>query len=86
MPPGPKPWRREWRLALAVLTLILAMLGRTWLTAALGQPVLLLGFLAVLCAVILAAAVAIVRHADVLAHRMGEPAGSQARMPRITWP
>ena len=36
----------------------------------------LIGWLAILCGVILTAAIAIVRHADVLAHRLGEPAGT----------
>jgi len=73
---SPGPWWREWPLALAVLTLALVLLGKGWTTSALNQPVLLLGLLAVLCSVILAAAIAIVRHADVLAHRLGEPAGT----------
>lgn len=69
-------WWREWALALAVLTLTLALLGKGWVATALGQPVLLVVLLAIICGVILAAAVAIVRHADVLAHRLGEPAGT----------
>jgi Ca2+:H+ antiporter len=71
-----EPWWREWPLALAVLTLLLALLGKGWITAALGRPALLIALLAVICSVILAAAVAIVRHADVLAHRLGEPLGT----------
>ena len=69
-------WWREWPLALAVLTLTLALLGKSEITIALDQPVKLIALLAVICGVILAAAVAIVRHADVLAHRLGEPAGT----------
>jgi Ca2+:H+ antiporter len=69
-------WWREWPLALAVVTLTLALLGKGWIATALGQPVMLIGLLAIICGVILAAAVAIVRHADVLAHRLGEPAGT----------
>lgn len=75
-PPAREPWWREWPLALAVVTLIAAMLGKGWTTSALDQPAMLVLLLAVLCGVILAAAVAIVRHADVLAHRLGEPAGT----------
>jgi Ca2+:H+ antiporter len=67
---------REWPLALAVTALGAALLGKGWVAGALGQPVLLVAVLGILCAVILAAAVAIVRHADVLAHRMGEPGGT----------
>ncbi|PYI85565.1 MAG: calcium:proton antiporter, partial [Verrucomicrobia bacterium] len=37
---------------------------------------MLIALLAILCSVILAAAVAIVRHAEVLAHRLGEPVGT----------
>lgn len=80
MEPAPavsrEPWWREWPLALAVLTLTLALLGKDWIVLALDQPVMLIILLTVLCGVILAAAVAIVRHADVLAHRLGEPAGT----------
>ena len=71
-----EPWWREWPLALAVVTLTLALLGKGWIAAALDQPVTLIVLLAIICSVILAAAVAIVRHADVLAHRLGEPAGT----------
>jgi Ca2+:H+ antiporter len=71
-----EPWWREWPLALAILTLALVLLGKGWIAAAQAQPATLLALLATLCGVILAAAVAIVRHADVLAHRLGEPAGT----------
>lgn len=37
---------------------------------------MLITLLALICGVILAAAVAIVRHADVIAHRLGEPGGT----------
>src|SRR3954451_15590791 len=71
-----EPWWREWPLVLAVVTLVMALLGNAWITAALSQPALLVTVLVVICLVILAAAVAIVRHADILAHRLGEPAGT----------
>ena len=71
-----EPWWREWPLFLVVLTLALALLGKGWVATALGQPALLIAVLAIICSVILAGAVAIVRHADVLAHRLGEPAGT----------
>ena len=74
--PSRDPWWREWPLALAVFTLTLALLGKSWIATALDQPALLIALLAVICGVILAAAIAIVRHADVLAHRLGEPAGT----------
>lgn len=71
-----EPWWREWPLALAVVTLTVALLGKGWMAAALEQPAMLIALLAILCSVILTAAIAIVRHADVLAHRLGEPAGT----------
>ncbi len=74
-PPRDSLWR-EWPLVLAVLTLTLALLGKSWMTAALDHAAMLVLLLAIICGVILAAAVAIVRHADVLAHRLGEPAGT----------
>lgn len=71
-----EPWWREWPLALAVVTLALALLAHGWLATALNQPGSLVLLLAVICGVILAAAIAIVRHAEILAHRLGEPAGT----------
>src|SRR6267378_1489279 len=69
-------WWREWPLFLAIVTLTWALLSKGWIASALDKPVLLIAVLAIICSVILAAAVAIVRHADVLAHRLGEPAGT----------
>jgi Ca2+:H+ antiporter len=71
-----EPWWREWPLGLAVITLTLALIGKSWIADALDQPAMLIALLAIICGVILAAAIAIVRHADVLAHRLGEPAGT----------
>src|SRR3982751_2663750 len=67
---------REWPLVVAVLALTLALLGKGWITDALHQPGLLIAWLTIICAVILVTAVAIVRHADIAAHRLGEPAGT----------
>lgn len=69
-------WWREWPLALSVLTLMLTLLGKSWVASALDQPVLLILLLLTICSVILAASVATVRHADVLAQRLGEPVGT----------
>lgn len=69
-------WLREWPLALSVVTLAAMLLGKGVIAGVLQHPVALIGLLAALCGVILAAAMAIVRHADVLAHRLGEPAGT----------
>lgn len=76
LPEPVDPWWREWPLALAVLTLSLLVSGKGMIATALGQPMMVVGLLALICVVILAAAVAIVRHADVLAHRLGEPGGT----------
>ena len=70
------PWWREWPLRLAVVTVLLAIERKAWVAGALNDPPLLIGLLVVLCAVILIAAIAIVRHADILAHRLGEPGGT----------
>ena len=69
-------WWREWPLVLAVATLALALVRSDWVAAALDHQLPLLAWLVFLCLVILAAAVAIARHADVLAHRLGEPFGT----------
>ena len=75
-PHVPEPWWREWPLVVAVATLIGAFAGKGLIAASLERPVALIGVLVVICVVILFAAVAIVRHADVLAHRLGEPLGT----------
>ena len=68
-------WWREWPLALTVLMLgIMLAFGGT--LAGTSSSALVLIVLLGLCGVILCAAVAIVRHADVLAHRLGEPLGT----------
>jgi Ca2+:H+ antiporter len=69
-------WFREWPLALAVLTFLLALSAQELIGVLLDKPVVLIAWLLTLCAVILVAAIAIVRHADVLAHRLGEPYGT----------
>ncbi len=71
-----EPWWREWPLALAVCTLTLALLGHDRIATAMDRSATLIGLLVIICGVILAAAIAIVRHAEELAHRLGEPAGT----------
>ncbi|MDX2198914.1 MAG: calcium:proton antiporter [Phycisphaerae bacterium] len=73
---GQHLWRREWPLALAILTSLAPVAGKSLVGSILDQPISLVLLLVALCGVILAAAVAIVRHADVLAHRLGEPLGT----------
>ncbi len=55
---------------------MLAFLGKDYIAFALDHSVTLIALIAVICVVILTAAIAIVRHADLLAHRLGEPAGT----------
>lgn len=63
-------------MVLAFGTLALAVVGKGQVATAMDQPVLLIALLIVICAVILVTSIAIVRHADVLAHRLGEPGGT----------
>ena len=74
---GPHPsWRREWPLPVAVGTLVLTLAGKSWMLSVMAQPAALIGLLAVICGVLLLTAMSIVRHADVVAHRLGEPRGT----------
>lgn len=75
-PAKPEPWWREWPFPLAIIALAALLLGKGWIATALDRPAMLITLLALICGVILAAAVAIVRHADVIAHRLGEPGGT----------
>ncbi len=70
------PLLREWPLALVVVTLSALILGQGFIAPLLASSVAAVLILLIICAVILAAAVATVRHADVLAHRLGEPFGT----------
>jgi Ca2+:H+ antiporter len=69
-------WAREWPLAAAVVMLAAMLIWKSVVAELLDQPVALIGLLLLICAVILVAAIAIVRHAEILAHRLGEPAGT----------
>jgi Ca2+:H+ antiporter len=71
-----KAWLTEWPLALAIITFVAALFAKDSISSAVDHPVLLIIWLLFLCFVILSAAIAIVRHADVLAHRLGEPYGT----------
>lgn len=74
--PLPTALRGEWPLALSIVTTVLfAFNGKQWL-ADLSNP-LWFGFMSLwLFAVILASAFAIVRHAESLAIKLGEPLGT----------
>lgn len=66
----------EWPLPFAALTVTATLAGKDWIAAGLDRPVFLVALLGVLFGVILSAAMAIVRHAEALAQRLGEPAGT----------
>lgn len=74
--PHPSPWRREWPLLLSVGTLVATLAGNSVMKGLMAHPVGLVVLLVVICAVLLITAMAIVRHADVVAHRLGEPGGT----------
>lgn len=70
------PLRREWPLLLSLVTTgLFIAFGKRWL-AELAQPVWFVLILAWLFAVILLAALAVVRHAESLAVILGEPLGT----------
>jgi len=72
---GHEAWRREWPLGLAILALAAMAVANSAILAG-SHAVVLVALLAAICGVILVAATATVRHADELAHRLGEPAGT----------
>ena len=69
---------REWPLALAVVTLSAALFGKAQIVGAMGQPAVLVAVLAVLCGVILAAAVAIGRPLAEMGYRLLATRGTAA--------
>jgi Ca2+:H+ antiporter len=74
--PQQLPWRREWPLLLASATLAATMVGKSTIMSLISNPLGLVVVLATICGVLLVTAMAIVRHADVVAHRLGEPGGT----------
>ncbi len=66
----------EWQLYLTFGTFLVAFFGSGWIVRATELPAILILWLAILCVVILIAAIAMVHHAEVLAHRLGEPGGT----------
>ena len=69
-------WLEEWPLYLLVLTLTLALLGHDQIADTHDNPFLLITLILVIGVVCLNAAVAIVKHAELVAHRLGEPLGT----------
>jgi Ca2+:H+ antiporter len=67
---------REWPLVLLGATVAGTMLAKSQLAAAADAPVLAAAILAGLSGIVILGALAIVRHAEVLAHRLGEPGGT----------
>jgi Ca2+:H+ antiporter len=66
----------EWQLYLTFGTFLVAFFGSRWIVRATELPAILILWLAILCVVILIAAIAMVHHAEVLALRLGEPGGT----------
>ncbi len=66
----------EWQLYLTFGTFLAAFFGSGWIVRATELPAILILWLAMLCGVILIAAIAMVHHAEVLALRLGEPGGT----------
>lgn len=69
-------FRKEWFLGISLLTALVFLLWGNGLTADLSHPVWLTVILTWLFAVLLGSALAVVRHADHLAVRLGEPYGT----------
>jgi Ca2+:H+ antiporter len=68
--------KREWFLGIGVLTAVMFLLWGDAIFARMANPLWLIGTLAWLFAVILGSALSVVRHADRLAARLGEPYGT----------
>ncbi len=77
---APEPWRaiarREWFLGVSLATSLAFLLAGPALFAALSQPAILAAVFFWLFAVALGSIMAVVRHADQLAIRLGEPFGT----------
>lgn len=74
--PHPDLWRSEWPLAVAAAVCILLWAYGQAIDARFAGPALASAMLVCLCAVILGAALAVVRHAEHLAQIVGEPLGT----------
>lgn len=67
---------REWPLVLLGTTIAATMLAKSQLTSAADRPAVAATILIALSGIVILGALAIVRHAEVLAHRLGEPGGT----------
>lgn len=68
--------RREWFLAVAVLTGILFLAFSERLFGGLGNPLVFAGLFVWLFATVLGSALGVVRHAEAISERLGEPFGT----------
>lgn len=68
--------RREWPLLLTFGVAAAGLAGKSTIGGLLDYPAAVVVLLVTLCGVILLGSLAIVRHAEVLAHRLGEPGGT----------
>lgn len=75
-PPTGSMLQREWFLAISALTSVIFLLQGPKLLALLANPFLLTLIFLWLFSVVLGSALAVVRHADHLAERLGEPYGT----------
>jgi len=72
----PPLFRREWLLAVTILTFaVFSLFGKTWLVD-LSNPLWFTLMFGWLFLAILFSALAVVRHAEAIAHRLGEPLGT----------
>jgi Ca2+:H+ antiporter len=67
---------REWPLTVGAITVVVMLGAGSAVSSLLKTPALTLVVLLVVSAVMLLGALAIVRHAEILAHRLGEPRGT----------
>ena len=67
---------REWPFALLAAVVAAMTLGSGAVTWIMSHPAGVVALLITLCGLILLGSIALVRHADVLAHRLGEPGGT----------
>lgn len=69
-------WKREWPLVICGGAAATMTLGESAAASLLGSPVMTLVLLGGVSGVMLLGALSIIRHAEVLAHRLGEPRGT----------